>query len=243
MTKTRNKNAGKAFNKRYGAAIRAVRKKQKVSSDICGMQRERLLEIEAGIVRVTSKDIQCLAQAHGMAANAYMQALARAMTKPKLTPKQKRVAIAKDVLKQIKASKFIAGTGNFCHVGEWSDTLPKLIGKKQLLKLKPKCTVCAIGAAIVSGIRLFNKINITNCEITRFQQRRMIVKFFGLSQAEQIENAFEIGRGYYGFNKYGERVYDKFKDAIKFGGRFEYSRNRAVAIFKNIIKHKGVFVP
>jgi hypothetical protein len=68
------------FNKRYGAAIRAVREAQGLrQSEIDGLTERQLRRIEQGECRATSSALTALAKAHGLATNAYLDNLARTM--------------------------------------------------------------------------------------------------------------------------------------------------------------------
>lgn len=156
-----------------------------------------------------------------------------------MTAAQKRVAIAKDVIKQIKVRKLIISTGQFCDI--YDDGCPYRLGKKELLRKMPVCHVCAIGAAIVSGIRLFNQLEIVDRDIDGNSQEDMIKKFFSPKQAALIEQAFELGNGWYD-DTFSYKDKGRYT-AVAFGEKFKDSKDRAVAIFKNIIKNKGVFIP
>jgi hypothetical protein len=157
----------------------------------------------------------------------------------KLTKSQMRVAIAKDVLKQIKAGKFRITVGRFAVLPGGSETY----GKKELRKM-PVCNVCAIGAAIVSGIRLFNEIEITDSCINNKESWEMIQKFFSPTQAIKIENAFEQGSGCYSRSNWDWTGPDVNTDkAVDFGESFQNKTARAYAIFANIVKNNGEFKP
>lgn len=157
--------------------------------------------------------------------------------KPRLTLAQKRVAIARDVLLQIRAKKYNISQGNFCLVLDWDKREP--LGKTELNRKKPVCKVCALGAAIVSSIRLYNKLNIIRGEIIPGPDiEDMLLPFFAYDQMILIENAFECGGG-----SFSAESADNKLEAIKFGEGYSNNEARAIAIFKNIIKHKGEFVP
>ncbi len=70
----------KAFNMRYGAAIKKVRQAQGLSVNaISGLSAKQVGRIERGECRSTSQALQKLAAAHGLAVDKYMQRVAKAM--------------------------------------------------------------------------------------------------------------------------------------------------------------------
>ncbi len=76
--KAQQRTAG--FNRRYGAAIRAVREQAGIlQSRIEGLTERQLRRIEKGESRATTSAIDALARAHGLDPNAYMESLAKAM--------------------------------------------------------------------------------------------------------------------------------------------------------------------
>lgn len=70
----------KAFNIRYGAAIKKVRQLEGLSANaIPGLSAKQVSRIERGECRSTSRALQKLADAHGLAVDKYMQRVAKAM--------------------------------------------------------------------------------------------------------------------------------------------------------------------
>lgn len=146
----------------------------------------------------------------------------------KLTAAQKRVAIAKDVLKQISARRIKIQRGVF--VLSRLDNETAVYNQASVRKLK-SCTACAVGAAIVCGMRLFNKV-----ERSLIDRPNALEEWFTPSQIQEIEWAFECGNGYF-----SQR--DRSHPAVLFGERYSGPTERARAIFKNITTHNGEFVP
>jgi transcriptional regulator with XRE-family HTH domain len=69
------------FNRRYGAAIRALREGKGLrQSDVPGLDSRHVRRIERGGQRVTLNALRKLAQAHDLSVTQYMDALARSMT-------------------------------------------------------------------------------------------------------------------------------------------------------------------
>ena len=68
------------FNRRYGAAIRALRVANGLTqSQIPGLTEHQLHRIEHGECRATTSALRSLATAHGLDVNAYMERVARMM--------------------------------------------------------------------------------------------------------------------------------------------------------------------
>lgn len=126
----------------------------------------------------------------------------------KLTAKQKaraqaRIAIAKDVIAQIKAQRYMAKTGLYID----SDTIPEVVSgkpidlqkhlKKTLTKTNP-CQVCALGSAFISCVRLYDKFQVTydtsygNGDIKTPAMRSKLHEFFTKVELDAIESSFEL---------------------------------------------------
>ena len=76
----RAKQESDEFNRRYGAAIRAIRVKHGVrQSDVAGLSERQINRIEGGEQRATSKALAKLAAAHGIAIEDYLAAVADSM--------------------------------------------------------------------------------------------------------------------------------------------------------------------
>jgi len=115
--------------------------------------------------------------------------------KTKLSKNQMRVAIAKDVIKQLKAGVYIPAGTYF-----WADDLPTGFGsgllsnenvQEEVLKLEA-CRVCAIGAAFVSGVRLFDGISGKNWDIYKGSNSVGAQSFFTKKQLCNMEEWFEV---------------------------------------------------
>lgn len=157
----------------------------------------------------------------------------------KLTAAQKRVAIAKDVIKQIRSRQYNIETGSYF---EWEFSLePQLKISKKSLSEKRRCDVCAVGAAIASGLRLFNGSRYE--EITKWNAFHAARKWFTANQAIAIECAFETSASQWlATNFKGNKQLNirARRFAASHGGT---ASNRALCIFRNIIRNKGEFVP
>jgi hypothetical protein len=76
------KQQSRAFNKRYGGAIRAVREEHKLKqSEIAGLTERHLRRIEHGEQRASKKTLETLAHAHDLPLEAYLKKIANSMSK------------------------------------------------------------------------------------------------------------------------------------------------------------------
>jgi hypothetical protein len=171
----------------------------------------------------------------------------------KMTPSQKRVQIAKDVIAQLDAKRLYAkqgvyvqgkgGANNITVGGEgfWDDDTQETEVRDLLA---PKCEVCAKGGLFVAAVDRFNKLKFRDelCPIGAYNRCsdpvEYLSRFFGEQQLELIEYAFEKGGA-------GDVNYDDKKTvaAERFGKMFTSADARMRAIMKNIVKNNGTFEP
>lgn len=173
----------------------------------------------------------------------------------RMTAAQKRVAIAKDVIKQIRAGQYDIQKGTWLDLtlpdSELSDsytpeqTQALLLGKPVVINRKPiQCQCCAIGAACASAVRLFNRHAIEDGILfNRFLGGTSLLSpYFSHSQCVLIEAAFENRSVYSADDEpLGERTKEalsKFQEAHS----DEDDEERAISIFTNIIRNRGDFV-
>ena len=115
-------------------------------------------------------------------------------TKKKLGKREMRVAIAKDVLKQLKTKKYNARSIYFSassvHLSsQYSMTGPEL---QAGLNSIGYCEVCAIGAALVSGICLFDGVSGSNFDYNAGVDSLAAQKFFNKHELVIMESLYEI---------------------------------------------------
>ncbi len=159
----------------------------------------------------------------------------------KLTKSEKRIQIAKDVLRHIKTKRIAPAN---CVIVE-RDLLLNNSGK-ELQKVFEKakgCEACAVGSLFLSLIDRENEclINDKVCGFNRsgdFKLRdyslQRLSKYFDKKQIFVIENAFESGSGMFSKRtKIGKRYFDLFD--VQYTE--SYSTFRLVAIMLNIIKN------
>lgn len=182
------------------------------------------------------------------------------MIKEKEFDKIKQVAIAKDIIAQVKAAKLFAEEQTFCDF--------KFIQKEniQLQAILPaSCSACAVGSAFLSAVRLFNNFMVNDLrenELSlgyRFSDPLAIRLtndakafsylngYFSQEQLLLIEHAFELGNGC--IHNDDQSLIDEMENdplfdlAKSFGYQFEDPTDRLLAIWENVIANDGSFVP
>jgi len=113
--------------------------------------------------------------------------------------------------------------------------------------VEKNCTVCALGASILSKARLFDDYRFrVNDSYEHFHGGAEI---FGINQALLIEAAFEQTReliddgGVFRDGRTFKFPEGQVDRAVKFGKRYGESEKRLAAIMRNVVKNEGVFVP
>ncbi len=169
-----------------------------------------------------------------------------------------RVAVAKDVLKNIELKFYKATTGEYFSIEALEEDIKVKDAPKQFNEtigvLRDKgayCDVCGIGSCFVSLVNLGNNITTshvvgTNTEIYQMsigdsKMRPLLRKVFEPSQLSLIEQAFEMEWHY----SDGEDMDDgeNTGNAVRFGEKYKTDKGRLIAIMNNIIKNKGTFIP
>ncbi len=155
----------------------------------------------------------------------------------KMTPAQKRVQIARDVIAQLRAGQFEAQQGVYVDSNfrlkdsdltkQLSDILPKV----------PKCTVCGIGSAFLCAISRADNMTVEDATEGNYGSTvgvegdtayDYLRAFFSTKQLNAIENAFEQNHYLYG-GDFAEDVDD--------------DNERLRLIWENVVVNKGRFNP
>jgi hypothetical protein len=150
----------------------------------------------------------------------------------RMSKKNQRLAIAKDVLAQLRLKKYRATPGAYFSSQEVDDAIDEIeILQEVLLEKSPVCNVCALGSAAVSLCRLGDEADIHDVS----SPHALLHEIFG-DQIQLMELAFE-----------GEDINDDWdelpKEAIRFYERYPDDTKRLAAIFRNIIRNEGTFKP
>jgi len=176
----------------------------------------------------------------------------------RLTAAQKRVAIARDALKQIKAQKLEINTGVWCDI-EMEEVYPDVekldaqalfLGRAAVPAIQPTCRTCALGACLVSSVRLFDDFKLKTSDLDVDEIYKQLKKFFPVGQLLLIESAFEQ-RDWTDRStsaRHGQNVEKHITEAENttaenFGLTYKDDTERAEAIFKNIVRNNGTFKP
>lgn len=160
-----------------------------------------------------------------------------------MSKRDKRIAIAKDVIAQINADIYTASRGQYISfVGD------KISYDKTIQSCSPSaltCICCARGAAIISAARLFNQTNLTteDWEQTWGGDASWNIyerKFFTPRMSRMMEVAFER-------DTVGEIIGNVEKTDIDAARKYGYdlsddANQRLKQIMQNIIDNNGMFV-
>lgn len=174
-----------------------------------------------------------------------------AASKPRKTRQEMRVSIAKDVLKQLKAKKFIASPGVWVddkklgYLDEYVYTrTEKAEGPIDACTFAngiTKCKVCALGSIFVSAARMY-KIMLSGSleteEVFDNLATSPLKRYFSVKQLELIEYAFEGGDGVYIPGNFNDEL-----DGLAFFLAHRTPTDRLEAIMRNIVKNNGTFIP
>lgn len=173
----------------------------------------------------------------------------------KLSKPQKRVEIAKDVIAQIKAEKYAATFGEYISTYDLSDIMDNSVNKRSLQPLlltkNYSCSVCQKGALFLSTVRKRNKFLVrTSYDIPSSSDsiETEISDIFTKNQLDLMEVAFELeicgGATDNPYLDNGFRNPTKIaQKAIDFGEKYDYSKDRMIAICQNLINNNGTFKP
>jgi hypothetical protein len=147
-----------------------------------------------------------------------------------MTRKQRKVAIAKDVIKQVNAGVFDAKSQHG-YVVPMNGYLNGPVEQRNAIAVAKECHVCARGALMLSRIAKFNDmvINPICGNIEQEQTAKALEDAFTSRELYEIERAFEGG--------------EDGSDYRRFFLDHKNSNNRLIAICQNIIDHKGTFRP
>lgn len=172
-----------------------------------------------------------------------------------------RVAIAKDVLAQLKAKKIVPSYSTWIEDPKHGgiDTLiedaaradAESIDVCEFVSKLNKCEVCALGSLFVSQVRLDDK----TCEVFRkmnpsktpteagydvFEElnKSPLKMYFSKDQLTLIESTFEGGEGMHSPATEKDRAL-----AYAYSQMYVKAADRLTAIMKNIISNNGTFIP
>jgi hypothetical protein len=161
----------------------------------------------------------------------------------KMSPANKRVAIAKDVIQYVKVDKKIDPQSNtyllFSNIHPPSYDSDTQI-QNLLITRDFECTACAVGSMFVSAVLRYDNIV---CGSFRYEMnrgfRQYLGQFFSQDQIDLIESAFECRM----ISIDGNPDDTDLCQAVIFGKKYSDDYSRILAIMENIIENNGEFKP
>lgn len=156
-----------------------------------------------------------------------------------MTKKEKRIAIVKDTLNQLKNMKVAQGSyiAGACNINN---------PKEDIIVLRKNCKVCALGGLFLSYIGLYNSVDKFDMvssyddsmiETERYNITDKLSKYFSDKQLNMIECAFEGGDVDCNLSYKEEEVCAAFTSKCK------TPAGRLRKILTNILENDGLFKP
>lgn len=166
-----------------------------------------------------------------------------------LPRKEKKILVAKDVIKSIKKGLYKAERGLYC------DIIVDVSGEddvKKNIKEIEKCTVCAIGSAVISITKFANQLTFN--DLDHFEKGgkigKLLTSVFTPKEIALIEACFETGNNVYARNAYEQDMLDEeIEECRRFSEYYaprETFHNASeeenlLLVIMNIIAKKGRF--
>jgi hypothetical protein len=180
----------------------------------------------------------------------------------------RRVAVARDVLDQIRAGRVNITVANYLAFKDYEsgtrcfDLVQDAVaaGKSDLQnvvdEVAPLCMVCARGALLLSKARVFDAVpiaGITSPESGWFRIDRdvtdgLLADTFDPMTLSRIESAFEMqvmaSRDLWdGLGSIRPEVKVELFEAVRFGLGFTDATMRCEAVMRNLVENRGEFLP
>jgi hypothetical protein len=179
----------------------------------------------------------------------------------KMSPAEKRVQIAKDVLTSLDAKRIVATTNTYLDayskkLGPYDEgyygrleQLNALDAQDELLNGGVQCSVCAIGSVFTCAVERMDKITVG--EMKMFNKTDMldyVGEFFSSQQLELMECTFECSstcakRLSDGHGRVLPEWHEPVQRAIKMGNGCLGAEARLRLIMTNVIANGGEFKP
>jgi hypothetical protein len=161
----------------------------------------------------------------------------------KLSPKNKRITIAKDVIAQLKSGYLNALSSN-AYVGIDADNISsEFYGEsdnelelKDVFDNEEQCTVCGIGSLFVCAVKRMDKLKVSKLDgggVSQSLVHEYLKGFFSILQLNAIENAFE------NYGSPGGNYFDSIQEYLDTCN--DPDNERLKLIMENIVKHDGEF--
>lgn len=167
----------------------------------------------------------------------------------RLTRADKAVAIAKDVIAQVRLAAYSVCPGTYADLDVSCDIggdLQRFV-KRKVTKRNP-CAVCAIGSTFLSGVRLFDnfkvsRINSDEGGINPGSMRIKLANFFAADDLWMLEVCFELDARFVGLND-SSSIYNEWYNechTLKNFLRKLDSEERLIWLMNVVITNKGTF--
>lgn len=168
------------------------------------------------------------------------------------SPAEKRVMIAKDVLKRLRSRNLVAESGDIISLNtiEFENGLDSF---KDIINLQKGCQVCAKGALLCAYVGRVNKFSVSDTQKWNTASKgencvhKKLKKLFSMKQLDFIEAAFErssfLGKISRKEIEQAFLFYDKYVTINKYGLEEVNNNLLLKAICNNIIKNNGTFIP
>lgn len=166
----------------------------------------------------------------------------------KLTKAEKRVAIAKDVLAQVKIQTIFPVQGNYIEIDEIKGNFDSDVQVNSLIKDKKiSCNCCMKGSLFMAHVNKTNHLTLDDLDSHGHSNNESMYerldKIFTQEQLDLMECAFEgdLISDSTGKLSSKEDLINKAYD--NFFIQYNDETERLIAICKNLIKNKGTFIP
>ena len=166
----------------------------------------------------------------------------------KLSPEKKRVAIAKDVLKQLELGQIKASTGAYFAPVDGDFYVRRGMLDPQIelgaFLEQEECQACAIGSVFIAATKKADECRLSGFVASRASMTSYLSQWFTNVQLTLMECAFECSDMF--ARKGGLEAFDsRVRAAVAFGNGFDYADDtgRLKAIMENIIANSGEFRP
>lgn len=186
----------------------------------------------------------------------------------KMTPEKRRMAIARDVIEQVRRKRIVPESGTWCEVndgdGLLKNSLPIEVTEEtqlQTVLAGLPCSACAVGSLFACAVLRKDDLplsdvgsGVTSVDIEGMNEYNDAIEvnpgdfsacaaymddIFDEDQLLLMEAAFEQG----GTQGWEQHNLGGYTDACEFGGGFEDDEDRLLAIMENVLANKGTFVP
>lgn len=177
----------------------------------------------------------------------------------KLNDSQFRVAVAKDVIAQIKSGRYKVSPGTYLTTGSHSWIDPEIDHAACQVAKAKTCHVCAIGSMVASILTLKETKGITNsvfeCGISSYEGSigdisnimdvlTTMTDVWGILDADLMEIAFECGQGAVRLEEVDRDLdFDDINCALIFSRLYPKDQDRLIAIMQNVVDNNGRFFP